>query len=168
MSPVSDIKRRLRGGAVLIVLMASSALLVSCGESGESNSDTSSAPTESTSAKAVFIRKSNEACGQTSKTIRRAINSVTVAQEGRESTDALARDIVMLAIVPGLEAQITGIRDAKPPPEEVRDVKAVLAAIQTTIADASRDPVAFVRQGDSFAASSATAAKYGFTACGHP
>jgi hypothetical protein len=153
---------------VLAALMVSLLLLVSCGASDESDLDTSSAPTENTSAKAVFIKKANDACRQTSKTIRRATKSVAVEQVGEESTDALARDIVSLAIVPGLEAQVTGIEDAKPPPGEARDVKAVLAAIQATIADASRDPVAFVRQGDSFAASSAAAAKYGFTACGHP
>lgn len=154
----------------MLAAVATLVPIIGCGDDrGTAADGTSTAPGDvaEQSAKTLFIRSANEACRKDARKIRAKAQGIT-AQASGDSQEALAGVVIRRAIAPGLEAQVAAVRALEPPPGEAEKVNEVLTAIQATVADARRDPAAFVRQGDSFTDSSSAAAQYGLTACGHP
>ena len=146
------------------------------GGCGESDSSEITGQTGSLT-KAEFIRRADAICRKGGSQVQREFaayvqrNSDAVSPESPQSEQgAAAAEIIDTIYVPGNEKQIERIGSLSAPSGDEGEVKAILAAMQDGLDEASDRPLVFIRagspKGPAFTEARKLARAYGLADCG--
>ncbi|MBK5233251.1 MAG: hypothetical protein JJE13_09765 [Thermoleophilia bacterium] len=143
------------------VVVVGAFVVAGCGSSDDDSSSDDSSTTTIT--KADFITQANAICASSNKVIDTASEE---ALSSAQPSDAEIESFINDAVIPGIEGQISGIRDLGIPEGEDDQVNAILDAAQSGVDTAKDDPLAMVNeQSDPFAEANTLSTEYGLNEC---
>jgi len=140
-------------------------VLFGCGGGGDSGGGGSIA-------KAEFVKQANSLCVKTQKEMQKnfeaALKELT-SSKSEGSPQVLVEKVVEKSVVPGFEAEISGIEALGSPSGDEAQVEATLDKMQGVIDEAQSEPKKFLRSAaKSYEASQKAATEAGIPACGTP
>ncbi len=124
---------------------------------------------ESTSAesKADFIVKTNALCAKRLQQIQTDVREIFESAKGEGSQQAALLKLVDDAIAPGLEAEADELGALEPPQGDAGKIEEIVAAIEAAVAEARKDPQAFLTNSTAALAKPQQLARaYGIGSCG--
>jgi hypothetical protein len=141
-------------GVALIALLA----IVPAG-CGSDKSDSAKAPT-----KAEFLKKGNAICRAGSHKID--VAGKKIFTQGKPSAAKL-NEFATKTLIPGVQAQVSGIKNLTPPKGDEAKVKAITDSAQQALDKGKANPALLVSdKTDPFAKTNKMATAYGLKACG--
>jgi len=119
-------------------------------------------------AQSSFAAEANAVCQKQRRRTRARVSVLFKGGQGkdRRSQQETLRRLVTDAIVPGLEAEITGLRKLEPPPGDAGKVETLFEALEAVVAEAHKDPTAFLGDPAAFERPRKLAHESGIDACG--
>jgi dienelactone hydrolase len=157
---------------ILIALVSLVFLIAGCGgdssveEPNEVENAGAQTPNDTNQVnKAKFVDAANAICVQSRRQMQERITALA-ERPNDKGTVALAPQLVDEIVAPGLEAEIRKIQTLPVPPDDTKQVQAILAVIQKTVDEAKANPTQLTAKARPFAEAERVANRYGLTACG--
>ncbi len=148
---------------LLLVAVAAGAIVVGCGDDGDSTDASGAAPT-----KAEYLAQADKICSDGDAEIDQAAGEVFGSAETEPSrSDQVA--FIEDTVLPSIQEQIDGVRALTPPAGDEETITAALDESQSALDQAKKNPPSITEEGgagDPFAKSSKLLSDYGFEACG--
>lgn len=165
MSTDAYAQARLRPAIRMVAIVGVlTSLVLGCGDDDGANIASVPATTEEVT-KARYIEQGDAACARHNRKIQREVQAY-LRDAGQSSQAKVADEIVNRVLVPRMGHEIRTVRAYVLPPENVNGALRVLAAMQTVVDRAEKDPVAFLGEGQPFAKAERLAREFGFKVCG--
>lgn len=152
--------RRHPPGSVVLVTIAAVLLIVGCGGSSQEATDNNA-----TTARADFIKKANAICRRENAAFNAKAASV-LRHAAKQPEIVTKRELVKVAVAPTFEKEIEDIRAVQMPPEDKKQVAAILSAMHRAVVQLERNPLS--RGPYPYRGVEDLAAGYGLSDCGHP
>ncbi len=142
--------------------LAAASFFTGCG--GDNDNTTSAS--DSTLTKAEFISRADAICAKANKKDNAAGDRFF--KNNPNPTDAQHVQFLNQHVIPGIQAEIDGVRALSPPSGDEEEVKAILDAAQQGLDEARQNPLVLTQeQGPpAFAKADKLAAAYGLKVCG--
>jgi len=117
-----------------------------------------------------FVAEANALCRKQKRQIKVRADAIvqSATGKGEQMRQAALRRLILAAIVPGLEAEAEQLKALQAPPGDEEGVEGVVAAIESVLAEARKDPTAFLGNAGAFDEPHRLAREYGIGACGTP
>ncbi|HMJ65219.1 MAG TPA: hypothetical protein VK615_07690 [Candidatus Binatia bacterium] len=145
-----------RKGLLATIVFLIGLTVVGCGSDSNDSSASASSRTD-------FVKKANAICQAGSKDIASKAQPI-LADSGSEL--ARKRKLVDTAVAPVFEREVREIRALEAPPDDVKEVDAILSAMQELVDDLEGDPLS--HEPYPYRDTEDLAAGYGLNNCGHP
>ena len=141
------------------------ALVAGCGDSANSSTDATKTAQSGGVTRASYIEEADTTCAEQNRRLQRKIVAYMRRNAG---IDPVKLDAAMVdkVFAPDFEFEIRSIRAIVLPPQDASRIARLLNAMLAVVAEAEKDPAAFVRTDGAFAKPEAMATAYGFASCG--
>jgi hypothetical protein len=150
--------------ALLVGAMALAMVAAGCGSDSDDDSSTASLT------KAQFVKQGNAICAAGNKKMEAQFETFAKEHdlsEDKPPSDAQFAELADDVLVPGVTAQVEGLRELPAPSGEEDQVDEILSAAEGAIEETEDDPSAMADdKRDPFAQANKLANAYGLTSCG--